>query len=236
MHRFFATIKNGEVILGEVDAFHLFSVLRVRQGEHLEIVHDRTLFEAEVVSLTPLKIHVLHELPDNHVLPLAVTLFMCITKKDKPDLVIERATEMGAQEIVLVDADRSVVKNDEEQLIKKLVRYQRIIKSAAMQSKRIDFPEITTLPFKAIATYKQFDHLLIGVVQKDTGVLSAFPPFQKGDRVGIIIGPEGGFSKEEMVYAKEHHFQPLNFSSHVLRSEVASISALAIINYLGNLL
>lgn len=233
MHRFFATIINNEVRLTETDAFHLFSVLHVQKNEHIEVVFENELYECVVNNLLPLKITVLQKIVDPHHFPLDVTLYMCLSKKDKPDIVIERACELGVKEIVLVDSDRSVVKLDEEQIIMRLARYNRILKSASQQAKRIRIPEISYIPFKSIFDYQELDYLLLGeATTKDA--LKAFPPFKKGDRIGLIIGPEGGFSSKEIELAKKHHVQFINFSSNVLRAEVASISGLAIINYLGN--
>jgi len=237
MHRFFATIRNEEVILSEMDAFHLLGVLHIKSGEHIEIVFEERLFECVVESTLPLRIRVIHEIHDKHHLSIDITLFMCLTKGDKPDTVIERATEIGVKEIVIVNSDRSIVRLDEDQLIKKLERFSRIAKSAASQSKRMNIPQITYLPFKSIFKYQQFSHFLIGEANdKALSMNNSFPQFKKGDSVAIIIGPEGGFSSAELQLSKENNVVPICFSSNVLRAEVASIAALSIINYLGNLL
>lgn len=233
MHRFFALIENDEVRLTESDAFHLFSVLHVEKNEHIEVVYNDELYECVVLELVPLKIKVLNKMKDNHEFPFEVTLYMGLTKKDKPDIVLERACELGVKEIVLVDCERSVVKLDEEQLIKRLARYSRILKSASEQSKRMQIPEVTYIPFKSVFAYQELDYLFLGhATSKET--IKEFPNFKKGDRIGLIIGPEGGFSNKELELAVKNNVQFINFSSQVLRAEVASISALSIINYLGN--
>lgn len=237
MHRFFAIIERGEVILTETDAFHLLSVLRVQNNEHIEVVYEGKLFECIVEKTYPLRITVLQEINEVHNLPLDITLFVCMTKKDKPETVIDQATEMGVKEIVLVEANRSVVKLDEDQIIKRLIRYRRVAMSAATQSKRLDVPEITYLPFKNIFDYKPFDYMFIGDANdKAIKVNKKLPQFKRGDRIAIIVGPEGGFTDKELDLAAQKGTISINISSFVLRSEVAAVSFLSIVNYFGNLL
>ena len=234
MHRFFADIIDSEVRLTETDAFHLLGVLRVENNEHIEVVFEGKLYECAVLSLVPLKIAVIEAIERVHTTPLNIVLFMCLTKNDKPETVIERATELGVQEIVIVSSDRSVVKLDEDQVVKRLVRYNRIAESAAKQSKRMDIPQVVYLPFKSIFDYKKVDFFLMGEANdKALNVNHTFPQFSKGQSVAILIGPEGGFSDKELENTAKHGVIPVTFSSNVLRSEVASVTALSILNYLS---
>ena len=234
MHRFFADIEKNEVHLTEVDAFHLLGVLRVEQNEHIEVVFNDELFECVVTRLVPLKIEVLNRIQNVHETPVKITLFMCLTKSDKPETVIERAVELGVEEIVIVASDRSIVKWNEDQIANRLLRYHRISQSAAAQSKRLTIPEITYLPFKSIFNYKQYNYFFIGDANdKAEKVNNSFPNFRKGEQIAILIGPEGGFSQREMEKAVENELIPITFSTNVLRAEVAAVTSVGIINYLS---
>ncbi len=154
MQRYFGRIFKNMIVLDEDDKYHLLKVMRARKGEQIEVVADEKVYLSEIVSAKPLEIIAKKTLKDNSELPNYIILLAALLKGDKMDFVLQKATELGVSEVVLLTTDRTIVKIKDHQNDLKLGRYQKILKEAAQQSKRNRIPYI-----KNIISFDRIDEI-----------------------------------------------------------------------------
>jgi 16S rRNA (uracil1498-N3)-methyltransferase len=152
------------------------------------------------------------------------------------ELIIQKAVELGAYEIVPVETKRTVVKLDKKKEESKLRRWNAVSESAAKQSKRLIVPEVTgvmTLK-EALAFAKDFDIILIPYenakgMERTREVFSLIKP---GMNVGVFIGPEGGFEDSEITLTESFGAKTITLGKRILRTETAGLSVLSVLSYL----
>ena len=228
MQRYFVNeIRNDEVIFEKDQMHHIVNVMRMRPNDKITVVYNYEAYLASVVSTNPLRVEVIENLHEDHELKNHITLLYCIPKGEKLDLVIQKATELGVSEIILVQSERCIAKITKENKEKKLLRFNKIALEASEQSKRTKVPEISkVIDYKEISKYK-FDHAYIAY--EDEGEISfkdKIEQIKEGETIGIIIGSEGGFSQREVDYAKEVGYTSISLGKRILRSETAVFYAL----------
>ena len=164
-----------------------------------------------------------------------VYLFQGLPKSDKMELIIQKAVELGAYEVIPVETRRCVVKLDGKKAAKKVDRWQQIAESAAKQSKRMLIPEIhEVMTYKqALEFAKQLDVKLIPYelakgMKETREILSEIKP---GQSVGIFIGPEGGFEEEEVAKALEAGAHAITLGRRILRTETAGLAILSVLMF-----
>ncbi len=242
MHHFFTDSENisgRDIYIGSEDLNHIKNVLRMKPGEVVSVNDNVTGreyrcriegFEEERVHL---KVDFIKE-PDVE-LPVKVSLFQCIPKGDKMDLIIQKAVELGVFEIIPVASKRSVVKLDEKSAAKKLERWNRISKGAAEQSKRAVIPEVKeVLSFKEAAEYAKTLDLSCMAYELWEGFGNTdalFEDIGEDMTVGVFIGPEGGIDDEECELAKGFGIRPFSLGKRILRTETAALVFLSWLVY-----
>lgn len=236
MQRYFASIKNNKVILDDGDIHHLLNVVRMKKGERIEVVFEEKLHICEILSTNPLDIEVMEVSPIDSEISNHVTIFFALAKGDKIDFVIQKATELGAKRIVLMKTSRCVVKYDDKDFAKKLVRFEKIAKEASEQSHRLITPEIVgVVDINNIPQELMSDINYVGY-EKDAGDTSvSFEELYNVDKnksVSIFIGPEGGFSTQEIEKLKSMGVKSISLGKRILRCETAAVYALSVIGYL----
>ena len=214
-------LKIGDVVrLSEEEAHHVYKVLRGRTGESIEVVDGAgRLFVAEL--LKGREANVIEKRPVERDDP-AVTLYQAVPKGRHMDLVVEKATELGAGRVVPLVTERGVVRLKEGD--GKVQRWRRVAETAARQSLQLRVPEVgEALPFSE-AVHE------VG----ETGVLlhngPNLPPLEEvvpGSAVGLFVGPEGGWSERELRMAGEAGLRFASLGPYRLRSETAGIVAVA---------
>ncbi len=236
MQRYFARTVGERVILNDDDVFHLTRVMRARKGDNIEVVSDGMVYLAEVQSLRPLVISLVKRIRENNELFNDVILIASLIKGEKMDLALQKATELGVSEIVLLQTERSVVKIKKDDKDVKFARFNKILKEAAEQSKRSKIPALYRLIDMANLRTVEADVRLIayegmeGNTESFNKVLQNIKP---KDKIAIIIGPEGGFSEKEIDIATHLGYKKISLGRRILRSETASFYALSVIsNYL----
>jgi 16S rRNA (uracil1498-N3)-methyltransferase len=197
--------------LDDADRHHLVRVLRLRAGDRLTIADGaggwRTARFADVVEPAgPLR-HEPEPAP-------AIVIAFAVVKGDRPELVAQKLTELGADRIVPFLADRSVVRWDGDKAARNVERFRRVVREAAMQCRRARLPVVEQL-----TTFAE-------VVARDGAALA--------DREGaaptlahplVLVGPEGGWSDEERAAARAR----VGLSDQVLRAETAAMAACALL-------
>ena len=226
----------GTAYLTGGDVNHIQNVLRMKAGEELLLSNGEgedfhcviDAFEEDRIVLRILDRQASLTEPS-----LKVTLFQALPKADKMELIIQKAVELGVFAICPVETQRSVVKYDAKKQASKRERWQKIAESAAKQSRRGIIPEV--LPVcrlnEALKQAKELDRILIPYenykdIKATKELLSQIRP---DERVGIIIGPEGGFAEEEVEAAINAGAEPISLGRRILRTETAPLMLLSVL-------
>lgn len=242
MYQFFvepSRIQGRTVMITGGDVNHIKNVLRLRPGEEISVSNgqdgkeyrcgiERLEEDAVVCSLRFIKEEGLE-------LPARITLFQCLPKADKMELVVQKAVELGALEIVPVASARCVVKLDARKAEAKRARWQAIAEAAAKQSKRRVIPQVAAVtPIReAFARAAEMDVKLIpyelaeGMAHTKELIGSVRP----GQSVAVFIGPEGGFEEAEIGEAVEAGITPVTLGKRILRTETAGMTVLSWLMY-----
>ena len=241
MQQFFtetSLIEDGKAYIEGADVSHMKNVLRMRPGEKVRVCDGAgktylCLIRGYEGDRAELQIEEVFE--GNTELPSRIVLFQGLPKGDKMELIVQKAVELGACSIVPFAAKRSVAKLDEKKAGKKQARWQTIAKSAAEQSGRGIIPEVKRLiSFReALQSARELDVLIVPYELEEgrdrtAEVIGSIRP---GQSVGIFIGPEGGFEKEEIEQAVEAGAVPVTLGKRILRTETAGMAALSILMY-----
>ena len=162
-----------------------------------------------------------------------VSVYMAFPKADKLEHVIQKATELGAYEIVAFPSARCVSKPDEKSLKKKLERWQKIAASAAEQSGRGRIPEVLVLPsYKAaLERAAKADKALLFYENEQATTLRMVLENGSYETVSLLTGPEGGLEEKEVTQASEAGLQVCTLGKRILRCETAPLCALSAVMY-----
>ena len=162
-----------------------------------------------------------------------VSVYLAFPKADKLEHVIQKATELGASEIVAFPSSRCVSKPDEKSLKKKLERWQKIAASAAEQSGRGRIPQVRVLPsFKeALTEAARADKALLFYENEHAVTLKMALTSSPYRTVSLMTGPEGGLEEKEVQQAREAGLQVCTLGKRILRCETAPLCALSAVMY-----
>ena len=217
---------------------HLRHVLRFKPGDEL-VVFDGAgrecfgvleMFQGETAVA-----RILGDAGRSTESALDLTIAPCLAKGKKIDLVVEKVIELGADRVCVVTSERSVGRLDPAQALDRVERWRRIAKSAAEQSGRTVMPVIERIrTFEEFVAHKPADTLglLFAIGAEKTPASSLRQGNPDVSRVIAMIGPEGGFSPEEVEFAQRHGFLAVGLGPRVLRTETAALAALAAIHAL----
>lgn len=234
MQRYFVNrIENNEVFFEKDQMHHILNVMRMHIDQNITCVYQNEVYLCKITSLSPLKVEIVEKLNENHELKNKVCLLYCLPKGDKLDLVIQKACELGVNEIILVQSERCIAKIKKEDEQKKLLRFNTIAKEACEQSKRSFLPEISKIiNFKEIKNI-HFDHLFIAYENEtEKNFYQYLLDVKENESIGILIGAEGGFSEKEVEYAKENGYTSISLGKRILKSETACFYALSAISFM----
>ena len=220
------------------DVNHMSNVLRMKQGEEVWISDGgkkeyRCAIEA--FSADEVLLHIIYAQEPDYELSSRIYLFQGLPKADKMELIIQKAVELGAYEIIPVETKRCVVKLDGKKAAKKVDRWQQIAESAAKQSKRMLIPNVhQVLSFKEALKYAEsmdirlIPYELAKGMQETKEILAAI---ETGQSIGIFIGPEGGFEEKEVEAAISEGAKPITLGKRILRTETAGLAILSVLMF-----
>lgn len=242
MYQFFVApeqINGKDIRITGSDVNHIKNVLRMKIGEEIAISNgvDGKEYRCEISSVNEEEIGcTLRFIKEEGLeLPSKIYLFQGLPKADKMELIIQKAVELGAFEIIPVAMKRSVVKLDEKKAKSKLSRWQGISEAAAKQSRRKVIPTVKeVMTFKKAVAYaermdvKLLPYELAEGMQRTKALIDGLKP---GQSIAVFIGPEGGFDDEEIRLASEAGMQPITMGKRILRTETAGFTILAWIMY-----
>lgn len=236
MVRFFvspAELAQLEVKLSGENAQHA-KVLRLKPGETV-LICDGEGQEGicEVVSMDTWLLRVQHRRASDAEAAVKVSVYMAFPKADKLEHVIQKATELGAYEIVTFPSARCVSRPDEKSLKKKLERWRKIASSAAEQSGRGRIPEVLVLKSftEALSRAAKADQALMFYEHEEALTLKMALSSGAYSTVSLLTGPEGGLEESEVAQAREAGMQVCTLGKRILRCETAPLCALSAVMY-----
>lgn len=238
MPRFFVPkqeIGSSFLVLTGENAAHA-KVLRLKNGDDVTICDgEGTDYICTVSDVANGQISlVVHSADPSQSEPkVACSVYMAFAKADKFEHVIQKATELGAAELVCFPSVRCVSRPDKKSLVKKLDRWQKIAASAAEQSRRGRIPQVIALPSYSSALKRAAEADLAVCFYENEEQLTfraaiEAAPFRTAS---ILTGPEGGFESEEVRQAAEAGLKICTLGSRILRCETAPLCALSALMY-----
>lgn len=163
---------------------------------------------------------------------LPVRLLQGLPKGDKMDLVLQKGTELGLSAFTPVLAERSVPVPAAERGEKRRLRWERIIREAAQQSRRAHLPRLGPVLPLAEALEACGEELRLLLWEEESRPLAEVLPAAAPRDVAVLVGPEGGFSAAEVAAARRAGFVPVGLGPRILRSETAGLAVAAVLQYL----
>ena len=237
MFNFFAKENSREgnrFTIDGADHNHIKNVLRMRPDDTF-LVSDQgashlcRLAELDEVCAVA---EIVEENYQNTELPVEITLFQGLPKADKMEWIIQKTVELGVSAIVPVEMTNCVVKLEEKKKKAKQTRWQAIAEAAAKQSKRAVIPAVfePTSYKNALQQAKELDLILVPYenARGMAATKEAVDAIRAGMKIGIFIGPEGGFDPKEIAFATELGGKTISLGSRILRTETAAIAALSL--------
>ena len=235
MTRFFASQEemSGERILLTGENAQHAKVLRLKPGETV-LVCDGEGQEClcQISSTDPWELRVTERRASQSEAAVRVSVYMAFPKADKLEHVIQKATELGAYEIVAFPSARCVSRPDEKSLKKKLERWQKIAASAAKQSGRGRIPQVVALKSfsEALSRACQAEKALMFYEHEEALTLkTALTGTYR--TVSLLTGPEGGLEEGEVTQARDAGMQVCTLGKRILRCETAPLCALSAVMY-----
>ena len=241
MHRFFISgenLRGGQVVLTGKQAHQIHNVLRMVPGDQITVL-DNTGYEYAAVITDVGRQRVAGRITDNQPAQgeprTQITLYQALLAREKFEWVLQKCTEVGVTRFVPVVTERSIVRRADTITPHRLARWKGSVTEAAEQSGRGRIPQLEC-PVKfadALAGLSAFDRCLIACPQ--TGSRTLRELLQTGGStpaaIALLIGPEGGFSDEELAAACEKGAAAVNLGRRILRTETAAAVACALILY-----
>ena len=242
MYRFFVdskSINGSRVVITGKDAHHIKDVLRLGIGDEISVcTGDEWEYTCEISTMTAGEVSaiIVDTTRPGKELPSKITLYQCLPKKDKLELIIQKAVELGACRIVPVQSARVIVHLDPKREAARVERWNAIAKAAAKQSGRMFVPEVSgVFSFEEMLEDAKDTDVRIIPYEKSKGMdrtrelIGAIRP---GQSVAVVIGPEGGFEEKEIEKAEKAGFTPISLGKRILRTETAGMSVLSVLGFM----
>lgn len=244
MYKFFIEndqIQDTYIEINGTDVNHIKNVLRLKIGEQIQACDTDSSknYLTEITELDNEKVivKILEEYRETTEPSIDLHIFQGIPKQEKMEWIIQKTTELGVNEITPVKMEHCVVKLDDKQEMKKIERWQKIAEVAAKQSKRDRIPKINSSVNIQNLCKKLIDYdivLLAYEEEKTQMIKNVLKQVEKKEnlKVAIIIGPEGGISKDEVEILKEMtNLKIVSLGSRILRTETAGMVLASILMY-----
>lgn len=246
MHKFFvpkANISNGKAIILDEDVKHIYKVLRLKIEDQVIINNyegEEFLGEISYIDKKEVIINIKEKLNINNESSIQIYLFQGMPKTNKMDLIVQKNCELGVREITPIITERVVVKQYGGEY-KKLDRLQKIAVESSKQCKRTLIPKVNNpIEFNHLLEELKIMDLIIVPYenQEGFGMKKLITNIEKNKiiKIGIVIGPEGGFEEEEIVELKNVGASIITLGPRILRTETAGFVTTSLLMYeLGDL-
>lgn len=239
MRRFYhsSSLKlNTTTALDDFAARHLAQVLRAKVGDKIILFNgDGFDYEAKIkhVDRRDVSVEILNQSVNPNESKIHIHLFQALSSNEKMDLVVQKAVELGVQAITPIIASRSQMRLKDEKRDKKLQHWQQIAISACEQSGRAVIPEIYPVSLLT-ESMNQIDDAALNIMLDPEAKtqLNQLASMDTPSHINVLIGPEGGFSEDEIQLCRSKKVITVNLGPRILRTETAPIATLALLQYL----
>lgn len=240
-------INENLIYLQGEDVNHIANVLRKKVGENINVCNNDTsenfLCKIENIEKGQIICKILETLEAKAETNIQITIFQGLPKADKMELIIQKCVELGVKEITPINMERCIVKLDSKSESKKIERWQKIAEVAAKQSGRDFITKINTVEnLKSVCNLLQkYDILLVAYEEEKENSLKyeieKIKVLNKNNlKIGIVIGPEGGISPQEIDNFKKSGAKIVTLGNRILRTETVALVITSILQYeLGDL-
>jgi 16S rRNA (uracil1498-N3)-methyltransferase len=225
-------LASDQIIITGDQARHLALVLRSRPGDSLIVLDGLGMkYKCRVTAVhkKEVRAEIIDKSPYSVESPISITLTQGIPKGDKMDLIVQKSTELGVSRIIPLITERSQIRHTG-----KAARWRKIAASASQQSGRDKVPEIeepATLEDYLKDVKLSATCIILSEEYKTRNLKQVLTSTHDANRISLLVGPEGGFSKEEVSAAVDKDFAEVSLGPRILRTETASIAAISIIQY-----
>lgn len=227
-------------LTGEV-AHHIVHVMRMKVGESVMLSYrEGPSFEAVLRQITATRVVAqwVCDEQQSKELPIHVTIANGLLKGDKFDWLVQKATELGMQQLIPLQTERCVVQWDAQKGYKKINRLQKIAGQAAEQAHRQQIPTITqaTTLTQLCLQFSQYDCVLIAYEeavkgQSNSVLRTSYQKLEKGMRLLVLFGPEGGFSSAEVACCRDAGAIVCGLGPCILRAETVPLYVLSALSF-----
>lgn len=225
--------ENNFITISDKENYnHIVKSLRAKKGENILLIDENQIqYEGKIQEITSksIKIEVTKSYKSNRCLSYKLYLAQSPLRSDAQSLIIEKATELGADGVYPIYTDNCALKKSV--IEQKISKWQKIMFEASKQCERAYIPkcfELTNL--SDLIKLEKFDRILAFVERGADVNLKEYiqkNPIQKNEKILVIIGPEGGFSEKEFEFFKKNNIIKLSLGDLILKAETAVIAALA---------
>jgi len=232
MQRYFAKQKiNNELVLYEQDHHHIKNVMRNKIGDYIEVVYENIVYICSIENIEPVTLKIIDTIKEDKKQNIKLTIGVSLVTEQNFDLILQKLTELGVSSIIPLKTERSIVKLDAKKIAKKINRWQTICKEASEQSKRTYIPIIENIiSLKELSNRSDRLKLICSLASSSQPLNNYLTDDIK--EILFVIGPEGGFTKEEEKYLLTNNFKAVSLGNRVMRVETAAIYVASIINYI----
>lgn len=223
-------MTNDDLVLIDSDKRHIINVMRMRVGEKFQIVNNKKLYTCTITEIT--KKDVKYVITDTENLlsdkDYKVIIACSIIKEQKMDIMLQKMTELGVDEIMPLNTERTVVKTKDT----KFDRWFRILKEASEQSHRLDIPKLSNpIDLKNLGKIDANLKIVCDTKEMSKNIKKVLQENKKSDTILLVVGPEGGFTENEIEYLSNNGFVSVTLGSNILRAETVPLFLLSVINY-----
>lgn len=233
MQRYFAKEKKeNDFILPEADLYHIRTVMRMNDGDFIEVVYQEEVYLCCLENVNnSLAIHIEEKVPTAKEKMPKIVLIIPFLKEQKMDFIFQKGTELGVSEFIIIPMERSIIRLEEKKEVTKLERWSRICKEASEQCMRIDVPIVRIEKERSSLEFLSGRKLLCSTIEKEKTIKNILKNTNICDTINLMIGPEGGLSKEEEIYFEKKGFTKINLGKNIMRVETVPIFLASIIRY-----
>ena len=229
-------IEKGMLRVEGEEARHIRKVLRLKAGDEVVVFNGMgTEYEGTIIEegSSSVVIKVQNILSSKSESPLEIILAQSLLKNEKMDYLIQKATELGVNQIIPFHSSRTIPLLEESRRLKRYHRWERIAIEASKQCGRGVVPKIDPIQdfLGMVQTAPQDSLRLILWEKRGARLKETLMGSREKTKIFFVVGPEGGISQEDIEHAKREGFIPVHLGRRILRSETSSLCLLSILQY-----
>ena len=230
-------ISGDTAVLSGTEAGHMLRSLRLGPGESFFAFDEEGNRDRMILLEAPsrsLRAEVLESWPPEPPPEVAVTLLVGLPKADKMDFILEKATELGCSRVAPFRSSRTIPRVDAQDARRKAARWERVALAAAKQcgSARVpDIPGLLSYPAALALAGSSEARIVFYEGERQFGLKEVLSGMGQAKSVALLIGPEGGFSEDEVREAERAGFVRAGLGQRILRVETAAVAAVSMVMY-----